>query len=390
MRTLLASVSVLAVSAYTLLPPALPEIAAEFGVTAGEAGLVTVAATLPGIVLAPLLGVLADRYGRRELLIACLLAFAVGGCATAFAPSFAAVIACRLVQGVGGAGLIGLVMAEIGTRWQGPACTTVMGRNAAAIGVAVIAWPALGGVLTSTGGWRLACLPAVGGILAAEAIRRAMPPSPRSTLPMSGQLRAAYVAVRDPRLRKWLVAGAVVFLLLFGLLLTALPEHLDTAFDLQPWQRGLVLALPASTSTMAALLLGRVTTKWGADAVMTAGFAIVAIAFAAVALAPSAPVVGLALLGYGLGEGLLIPTIQTAAAGAGTAANRGTTVAVFVSCARLGQTSGPLLVAPIVAGPGPETAFALGALTAGCLAVAGLRQSVPAAALRRPGAQWRT
>lgn len=363
----------LAVSAYTLLPPALPEIAAEFAVTTGKAGLVTVAATLPGIVLAPLLGVLADRYGRRELLIGCLLAFAVGGCATAFAPTFAAVIACRLVQGVGGAGLIGLVMAEIGSRWQGAACTTVMGRNAAAIGVAVIAWPALGGLLTSTGGWRLACLPAAGGLLAAEAIRRSMPPSSRSTIPLSGQLRAAYDAVRDPRLRRWLVAGAVVFLLLFGLLLTALPEHLDTEFELQAWQRGLVLALPASTSTLAALLLGRVTNRWGADVVLTAGFAIVAIAFAALAVAPSLPVVGLALLCYGLGEGLLIPTIQTAAAGVGTEANRGTTVAVFVSCTRLGQTSGPLLVAPV---PGPEAAFVLGAVGAGCLAVAGLRQSV--------------
>jgi MFS family permease len=47
-------------------------------------------------------------------------------------------------------------------------------------------------------------------------------------------------------------------------------------------------------------------------------------------------------------------------AGAGPAATRAAVVAVFVACTRVGQTAGPLLAAPVIAGPGPRSAFALG------------------------------
>ena len=50
--------------------------------------------------------------------------------------------------------------------------------------------------------------------------------------------------------------GFVIFMLIFGLFLTAMPVHLESEFGLSAGQRGLVIAIPAITSTFTALRLG--------------------------------------------------------------------------------------------------------------------------------------
>ncbi|CAN5158317.1 hypothetical protein BH23ACT9_BH23ACT9_33680 [soil metagenome] len=72
--------------ANTLITASLPEILAGVGASPGQAGLVIGAATLPGIVLAPVIGLLAHRYGRGEVLVPCLVIFALGGGVAATSP----------------------------------------------------------------------------------------------------------------------------------------------------------------------------------------------------------------------------------------------------------------------------------------------------------------
>lgn len=57
-------------------------------------------------------GALSDRYGRRRCLIWCLLINAIGGMLSAAAPSFATILICRFVSGIG---------SDIHRR-SGPAC----------------------------------------------------------------------------------------------------------------------------------------------------------------------------------------------------------------------------------------------------------------------------
>ena len=357
---LLGAVTATAVSTYTLLPPALPDIAVDLGVDASAAGLVVAAATLPGIVLAPVLGVLGDRFGRREVLAGCLVVFGLAGGLAALAPTFWVLVALRLVQGVGTAGLIGLVMSVIADRWDGPARTAAMGRNAAIMSCSVVALPAVGGTVTALGGWRLTTALYGSALLIAAALWRWLPAAAPAEASISAQLRAASTTLRTRRVVGLLASGAATFLLLFGLLLTVLPAYLAHDFVLDPAARGLLLAVPAVTSAAAALALGRLTGRFGERLLLTGGFALFAVGFAMVAVSPSLPGVVAGLAAYGLGEGLIVPTLQTAVAGAGPAATRAAVVAVFVACTRVGQTAGPLLAAPLIAGPGPRSAFALG------------------------------
>ncbi|MDE7064869.1 MAG: MFS transporter, partial [Desulfovibrionaceae bacterium] len=69
--------------------PVLPAMGKAFGLPPSSLGLLVISFTLPGIVLAPVGGVLADRLGRKAVLAPCLCLFALGGLAGALSDTLA-------------------------------------------------------------------------------------------------------------------------------------------------------------------------------------------------------------------------------------------------------------------------------------------------------------
>jgi ACDE family multidrug resistance protein len=132
------AVTITSIMGNVLVAPALPDIVDDFGVSDAGAGLLLAVTTAPGIVLAPLAGVLADRYGRREVLVPCLVLFGFAGGLSAWAPTFSALVFLRLLQGVGSAGLLNLAISLIGDTWSGAERSRMMGRNAAALTAAIV------------------------------------------------------------------------------------------------------------------------------------------------------------------------------------------------------------------------------------------------------------
>lgn len=72
---LILSITLTGIMGNTLVTPATPDIVAGLGGGPTGVGLLLAAATAPGVILAPIIGVLADRFGRRRILIPCLVIF---------------------------------------------------------------------------------------------------------------------------------------------------------------------------------------------------------------------------------------------------------------------------------------------------------------------------
>jgi predicted MFS family arabinose efflux permease len=89
------------VYASVVIAPVLTQIAGEFDVSTGTAGLLVAAYGAPGVLVSVVSGPFSDRFGRTRFLIGgalCMGAFTVLG---AFAGSFAVLIVLRVVAGIG-------------------------------------------------------------------------------------------------------------------------------------------------------------------------------------------------------------------------------------------------------------------------------------------------
>jgi EmrB/QacA subfamily drug resistance transporter len=133
---------------------ALPSIGAEFHLGAVSLGWVTSAFLLAAAVFLLPFGRLADIVGRKRVFVAGLTVFAFATLLCAVAPSGEALIALRLVQGLGGALIFGTGTAILTSVYPSDCLGRALGINVAAVYLGLSLGPFLGGVLTEWIGWR--------------------------------------------------------------------------------------------------------------------------------------------------------------------------------------------------------------------------------------------
>ena len=354
----------------SLLAPLIPDILDTFDRSDGSAGLLVAAASLPGIVMAPVIGLLADRFGRRPVLAPCLFVFGVAGIFVATAPSFEVMLVARFCLGVGAAGLVNLAVVLITDHFDGDARTHWIGANSGVLTVALATLPVVSGAIAAVAGWRWALAPLSLGVVSAAYAWRILPPGrPERQVSFREQLAGARQAFTDPAIRTSVVAAGVGFAVIFGVFLAALPTHLDDEFGLSAWGRGIVFGLPAVTASLAAFNLGRLRRRIGVDTVLIVAAVAWTSSFVLMGLAGSLVVLAIGALVYGIAEGALIPTLQDGAMSRAPSDQRAAVMAGWTAMARAGQTTGPLVAGLLLAGPGSSAALLSGAVGAGLLVV---------------------
>lgn len=101
------------------VPAALPAISSALNVGSGRIGLVLAVFYLPLIVLNPVLGIFSDMYGRRQIIVPSLVAFAASGMATLAVDQFEVLLALRVAQAVAFAGTLPLTATLVGDLYAG-------------------------------------------------------------------------------------------------------------------------------------------------------------------------------------------------------------------------------------------------------------------------------
>jgi ACDE family multidrug resistance protein len=367
---LIFAVTATGIMANSIIAPLLPDIVDDFGLSDAATGLVVAAVALPGIVMAPVIGLIADRLGRRGVLVACLAIFGFAALVVSTAPSYPILLLGRFLQGFGAAGLINLSVVIIGDHWDGAERTKLIGRNASVLTIGLAIFPLVSGIIAEFSSWRYALAPQLAALVVAALAWRILPDGHRSTPgSVTEQLRGLGVALRLPVLRTVMLAGFVVFVLIFGIFLATLPLHLERRFDLGAGARGAMLSVPAISASLVAFNLGRITIWFRRPLVLTSATALFVVSFALMGLATTLVLVAIACLLYGLGDGALIPILQDAAVTAAPTEQRAAVVAVWVGFSRLGQTVGPLVAAVIFGLASTTAALYAGAILAAALLV---------------------
>ncbi len=103
----------------------------------------------------PLMGKIADRFGRKKIHNAGYLVFAIGAAASALSSSIAILIICRIVQGIGAAMLQSVNMAIVTDAYPEKHRGKALGVISTSVGIGALLGPSVGGFLISAGTWHL-------------------------------------------------------------------------------------------------------------------------------------------------------------------------------------------------------------------------------------------
>ncbi len=137
----------------TIVATALPTIVGELGGLERLSWVVT-AYLLAQTVVIPLYGKLGDLYGRKIVLQTAIVIFLIGSALCGLSRSMMALILFRMIQGLGGGGLMVTSQAVIGDVVSPRERGRYQGFLGAAFGLAAVAGPLLGGFFTSHLSWR--------------------------------------------------------------------------------------------------------------------------------------------------------------------------------------------------------------------------------------------
>ena len=289
---LIAMMMALNALAIDMMLPALPAIGDALGVVTENSRQWVITAYLLGFGVAQLIyGPLADRYGRKPVLMAGLSLYVLFSTLAAFAPSFELLIAARVATGLGAAALRVLAVSIVRDRYSGRTMARVMSLSFLVfLGVPILA-PAFGQLILTVAPW-----PWIFGVLAVAgsaflvwaALRLPETLHPENRMPIRvGRIASAF---REAVTHRQAIGYTLAMTCITGALFGFINSSQQIFFDVfqEPQLFTAVFAAIAGGIAVASLLNARLVERLGSRLISHAallGFIAMSALHAAVALA---------------------------------------------------------------------------------------------------------
>lgn len=356
--------SCLPVLGAVLIAPVLPRMQQHFAGTPGVEVLTPIALTIPALVialLAPFAGMIADRVGRKPLLLGSLVLYTLCGLLPLWLESLAGIVASRAGLGLAEAGIMTVCTTLMGDYYQGARRERLFALQMVATSLSAAVFIAAGGALGQND-WRvpfalyasgLVMLPLMAWFLWEPRATEAEPQVEVSErFPWSALL---------PLYALTILAGISLFIVPVqaGYLLNLL--HVDS-----PQQIGLTMGAN-QLGVLAGALSFRLLAGMRRQALLLAAFATAGLGGLLMAQAGNHALVIVAVLINGLGIGLMLPTLITWVMSRVSFAQRGRASGGFTAALFAGEFLSPVAV---IAFTGGQLAELPAALT--CVAIAQL------------------
>jgi predicted MFS family arabinose efflux permease len=350
----------------------LPQIAADFAVSAGAASIVITAYALTHGSMQFITGPIADAFGKyRTVALACgLSAATVAACGLAH--TLDALTLARFVSGLTVAWILPISLAFIGDVVPYEQRQQVLGRFLAGQVLGQLFGQAAGGVVGDWFGWRTVFLllaamlavaaAALGYQLASNPVTRAA----RGTAERRGLIESYRIMLGTPWARVMLIAVGIEGTFFQGIF-SYIGADLHLRFGLSFTAVGIIIGIFALGGLIYAATVKTLMRRLGQTGIANIGGAIVGLSFLTLALQPVWHLAPLAMLGVGIGFYMLHNTLQTEATQMVPQA-RGTGVTLFASMYFLGQTLGVALGAPVMDRYGGPPLFVIAAIVLPALA----------------------
>jgi MFS family permease len=359
------------------ISPALPGLERLFAEDPNAGMLVRLLVPAPSLsvaIFAPFAGLVADRYGRRRMLLAGIILFVIAGCAGLFLADLPTIFASRLVLGVAVALIMTTQTALIGDYFTGDDRSALSGLQISARNFGGLVFIALAG-------WFAAISPRLPFVV--YGVAAFFLPLIWTVIVEPQRITPAAHASQEggsSNPSSWVLVFALLVLLqavtnmIFFVMPTQLSFFFEAAGYSSPMVTGAALGILMISGGSLALLYGRVQRTLGYVGVFALGYSAMALGFLLLTLAatPLAWFVGAAVIGAGYA--LVSPSFVTLALGLAPPRRRGLAGGVLTASVFIGQFCSPLVSTPVIASYGYEGLFRSTALLVAAMAVgAGLK-----------------
>ncbi|MCF8379817.1 MAG: MFS transporter [Bacteroidales bacterium] len=361
---LIFSLTLLAVMGVASITPAFPSIAEHFQINYKRIGLLITVFTLPGIFLTPVLGVLADRFGRKTVLVPALFLFAIAGFSCSQVNSFEMLVVFRFIQGVGAASLGSLNVTLIGDIFPKEQRASAMGLNASVLSIGTAIYPFIGGSLTMIA-WNfpfyfpLVAIPA--GFMIMFVLES---PHSKSEEKFLIYLRQTLKSIGQKKVLVLFLLNVLTFIILYGCFLTYFPFVMKSSFSSTAFMIGIILSSSSVTTAITASLLGRLSRRFRQQDLLKVSYLLYVISLSLVPFMPRESMMLIPAFFFGAAQGINIPNIQTMLVTIAPMKYRAAFMSLNGMILRIGQTLGPIIAGLFFALGGINVAFLGGAIIA--------------------------
>jgi MFS family permease len=345
----------LAGMAQMTIVPSLPQLATRFADAGDGAFIAQQIMTITGPALAigaPLLGWLAGYLGKRNVLLASALVFALAGIAGAFAPDFWTLLATRVLLGISCGGVGATSMGLLADHYDGPVRDRLIGWVTAIGGGASLVSLVAAGALIEFGGWRapfsLYLIGVIIFLVALPALAREKPSSAASRAAASaGSVRAAFgyfILIFVVSIFMNMVAVQGIFLL-------------QSEGITSPTVQSIVLDMSTVGAIVGGYAFGFVRPRLGFSTILALVWALLGVGTLGFALVGTTAGLAIFALVAGLGAGFMSPLTGSAILAVVPPTANARAMGMALAALFLGLMANPYVVKPLRAAFGFQGAF---------------------------------
>lgn len=350
-------VATLTIMAGTTVAPSLPAIEQAFAGTDHVALLARMVLTLPAIFVAmsaPVAGFLADRFGRKRLLIISMLLYGVAGMSGLLADNLLSLLAGRAFLGLAIGGIMTVSTTLAGDYFTGAERENYLGLQQAFTQFGGVAFVITGGILADIH-WRVPFAIYAASLVILPAVLLFLAEPAKKATALTGTVKSAAQA-------RWSLVLLLAFsTFLVNALFYTVPSQLP--FFLRHLQIntasaiGYAIGIFNLAGALAAISFGLLRSRFAVFGILAAGLGLMATGFVLLAQATGMVPALLSLSVLGIGLGVVMPSIMSLTIQIAPPQLRGRIAGLVTASMFLGHFTSPLLSQPWIGWFGFEAMY---------------------------------
>ncbi|QGT98614.1 putative MFS-type transporter [Candidatus Syntrophocurvum alkaliphilum] len=330
----------------TILFPVFPAMARDLDVSLTDLAILVGIVSFPAAIVNLFGGILADRFGKKLVMVVSLIIYGLGGLLAGLAILFmddpyTMILIGRFFQGLGSATPMFLSIALVGDIFKSIERTKAVGFLETANGLGKVSSPVIGGAI---------------GLISWSAIFFVYP---LVAVPVA---LATWIYIKEPEQDKevdWqkhkeafllfkngsrmlsLISAFIVIFILIGTMFW-MSDFLAAKLDINKLLRGAIIALPAVAMMLTALMAGIISKKLHPQIIITTGLFIMAASAITLGFTANTLLFWPLILLIGIGAGTTLPAIGTVSTSVQDKHIRGLTTTIYGSARSLGAALSPI------------------------------------------------